>query len=105
MPTFKSVELRHAGGMRFEAMPSSGHELAFDDRTSNRGGSPVETILAALGACTAMDVVSIAAKKRLVIDEYRIHVTGSQRDEYPQVYTEITVTHEVIGPDVDEAAI
>ena len=105
MPTFKSVELRHAGGMLFEAMPSSGHALAFDDRTSNRGGSPVETILAALGACSAMDVVSIAAKKRLQVDEYRIHVTGSQRDEYPQVYTEITVIHEINGPGIDEAGI
>ena len=105
MPTFKSVELQHASGMRFEAMPSSGHALAFDDRASNRGGSPVETILASLGACTAMDVVSIAAKKRIVVDEYRIHVTGSQRDEYPQVYTEITVVHEIVGADIDEAGI
>ena len=105
MPTLKSVELRHDGGMRFAAMPSSGHALDFDDRESNRGGSPVETILAALGACTAMDVVSIAGKKRQPIDEYRIHVRGSQRDEYPQVFTEIDVTHEVSGRDLDEAAI
>ena len=105
MPTLKSVELRHDGGMRFAAMPSSGHAIDFDDRTSDQGGSPVETILAALGACTAMDVVSIALKKRQPIDEYRIEVTGSQRDEYPQVYTEITVTHVVVGRDIAEAAI
>jgi putative redox protein len=105
VPTLKSVELRHRGGMRFEAMPSSGHALAFDDRESNEGGSPVETILAALGACTAMDVVSIAAKKRQAIDEYRVHVRGSQRDEYPQVLTEVEVTHEVVGRDISEEAI
>jgi putative redox protein len=91
--------------MRFEAMPSSGHDLAFDDRKSNRGGSPVETLLSALGACTAMDVVSIARKKRQPIDEYRIHVRGSQRDEYPQVFTDIEVIHEVIGQNVSEIAI
>lgn len=105
MPTLKSVELRHGGGMKFEAMPSSGHALAFDDRESDRGGSPVETILAALGACTAMDVISIAEKKRQPIDEYRIEVRGSQRDEYPQVYTDIVVTHVVVGRDIAEAAI
>jgi putative redox protein len=105
MPTLKSVELRHDGQMRFEAMPSSGHELAFDDRKSNSGGSPVETLLSALGACTAMDVVSIAAKKRQPIDQYRIHVRGSQRDEYPQVFTDIVVTHEVTGRDISEIAI
>ena len=69
--------------------------IAFDDRISNQGGSPVETILAALGACTAMDVISIATKKRQAIEQYEIHVTGSQRDEYPQVFTEIDVVHEV----------
>ena len=105
MPTLKTVEIRHRGGMLFEAEPSSGHPIAFDDRESNKGGSPVETVLAALGACTAMDVISIAAKKRQAIDEYRIHLRGSQRDEYPQVFTEIEVTHEVVGRDISEAAI
>ncbi len=105
MPTLKSVVLEHQGGMLFASRPSSGHDYAFDDRKSNRGGSPVETILAALGSCSAMDVISIAVKKRLVIDEYRIHVHGSQRDEYPQVYTDIVVTHEVVGRDLTEAAV
>jgi putative redox protein len=105
MPTIKSVDLRHEGGMLFRAEPSSGHELLFDDRISNQGGSPVETVLSALGACTAMDVVSIAAKKRQVIDQYEVHVRGSQRDEYPQVYTEITVTHSFVGQNLSEAAL
>ena len=91
--------------MLFRADPSSGHQVAFDDRFSNQGGSPVETILAALGACTAMDVVSIAAKKRQEIDQYEIHVKGSQRDEYPQVFTEIDLVHEMTGSDLSEAAI
>ena len=105
MPTLKSVEVTHRGGMLFEARSSSGHTLAFDDRESNQGGSPVETVLAALGSCSAMDVISIAAKKRQAIDEYRIHVTGSQRDEYPQILTAVEVTHEVVGRDLSEAAI
>jgi len=105
MPNHKSVDLRHEGGMWFAAAPSSGHPIMFDDRTSNKGGSPVETLLSALGACTAMDVVSIAAKKRQRIETYEIHVTASQRDEYPQVFTEIVVVHEVTGPGVSEAAL
>ena len=105
MPTLKSVVLQHEGGMKFAASPSSGHPYGFDDRQSNQGGSPVETILAALGACSAMDVVSIAGKKRLAIDDYRVDVRGSQRDEYPQVFTEIVVTHEVTGRDIPEAGI
>ena len=105
MPTHKAVDLHHEGGMLFAASPSSGHPLAFDDRSSNRGGSPVETILSALGACSAMDVISIATKKRQAIERYEVHGTAHQRVEYPQVLTEATVTHEVWGRDIGEAAI
>jgi putative redox protein len=105
VPTHKAVTLEHLGGMHFRAAPSSGHELEFDDRTSNEGGSPVETVLAALASCTAMDIVSIARKKRQSIESYRVHATGSQRDEYPQVLTEIDLVHEVTGTDLTEAAI
>ncbi|HYH94301.1 MAG TPA: OsmC family protein [Candidatus Saccharimonadales bacterium] len=105
MPTYKEVRLEHRGGSWFHAAPSSGHDYDFDDRESNRGGSPVETVLAALGSCSAMDVVSIASKKRQAIEAYRVITTGSQRDEFPQVFSEITVVHEVDGPDLSEAAI
>jgi putative redox protein len=91
--------------MAFHAEPSSGHPLDFDDRQSNTGGSPVETVLSALGACTAMDVASIVAKKRQVVTGYWVEVVGTQRDEYPQVYTDVFVTHEVEGRDLTEAAI
>ena len=105
MPTHKSVDLHHEGGMRFIASPSSGHQIEFDDRASDQGGSPVETILSALGSCSAMDVISIATKKRQAIERYDIHVTGNQRDEYPQVFTEIDVVHEVTGAGLSEAAV
>ena len=53
-----------------------------------------------------MDVISIAHKKRQAVERYEIHVGGEQRDEYPQVLTEVDVTHEVEGTGpVDEAAI
>jgi putative redox protein len=105
VPTHKSVLLEHRGGMAFHAEPSSGHSMDFDDRQSNTGASPVETVLSALGSCSAMDVVGILAKKRQDMTAYRILVTGLQRDEYPQVYTEIEVVHEVTGVAISEAAI
>jgi putative redox protein len=105
MPTFKSVHLEHRGGMQFVAEPSSGHVLAFDERASNQGGSPVETVLAALAACTAMDVISIAIKKRQAIERYEVEASGTQRDEYPQVFSEIDLVHVVRGTGLSEAAI
>jgi putative redox protein len=105
MPTHKSVHLTHKGGMHFLAEPSSGHPYDFGDRAENSGGSPVETVIAALAACSAMDVISIALKKRQAITRYEVHASGTQRDEYPQVYTEVTVIHEVWGERLSEAAI
>ena len=52
-----------------------------------------------------MDVISIAVKKRQTIDQYEIHVRGVQRDEYPQVYSEIDITHSFVGQGLSEAAL
>ena len=101
----KRVEVVHEGGMAFAATMSSGHTVRFDDRTSNTGASPVETVLAALAACTAMDVAGIALKKRQRIERYVIRVTGTQRQEYPQVFPRIDVVHEFDGDDISETAI
>jgi len=101
----KTAEIRHEGGMRFVATTGSGHSIAFDDRADDTGPGPTETIAAALGACTAMDVASIALKKRQDVTSYAIHVRAEQRDEYPRVFTSIDIVHEVEGPDVSEEAI
>jgi len=71
--------------MRFVATTGTGRSVVFGDDRETNEYSPVETVLAALAACSAMDVVSILAKKRQVVTSYRIEVDGDQRDEYPQV--------------------
>ncbi len=105
MPTRKTVRLEHRGGLLFAAEPSSGHAMEFDERKSNQGASPVETVLAALAACTAMDVISIAFKKRQALTSYEVEASGTQRDEYPQVYTEIDLLHVFRGDGLSEAAL
>lgn len=104
MSTIRTAVLDHIGELDFRASTGTGRQIDFGE--VERGYlSPVETVLVALGACSAMDVISIATKKRLVLDAYRIHVRGEQRSEYPQVFTEIEVIHEVTGRNVSEAAI
>jgi putative redox protein len=102
--TIRTALLEHVGASNFQASTGTGRRIDFGD-VALGALSPVETVLAALGACTAMDVISIAVKKRQAIDEYRIHVRGDQRDDYPQVFTDIDVVHEVTGVAISEAAI
>ena len=101
----RTAELVHRGGNRFEATTGTGRTYAFGDDEAGNEYSPMETVVAAIGACTAMDVVSILDKKRQVYDTYRIEVRADQRDEYPQVFTRVDITHIVEGSVVMEAAV
>jgi putative redox protein len=92
-------------GTRYDTTTGTGRSLVFGDQSGENEMSPVEMIVAALAACSAMDVASIAAKKRQAIDRYEVHAVGLQRDAYPQVLTEVTVTHEVWGTDISETGI
>jgi putative redox protein len=105
MSRTRSAVLVHEGGMRFAATTGTKRTLLFGDDAGANELSPVETLVAAIGACSGMDVVSILAKKRQVVTAYRIEVTGSQRDDYPQVYTRIDVTHVIEGTVLLEAAV
>ena len=104
MSTIRTAVIDHVGASDFTASTGTGRRIEFGDVA--RGLlSPVETVLVALGSCTAMDVISITTKKRQAVEQYRIHVRGDQRSEYPQVFTEIDVIHELTGRDLSEAAI
>lgn len=108
MTTIREATLRHEGGMRFVAETGTGRSLVFGDERTENEQSPMEMLAVTLAACSAMDVVAIALKKRQGIDRYEIRVRAEQRDEpYPQVLTRVTVTHEVEGEAVrvDPAAI
>ena len=94
-------------GARVDVATGTGFEITYDianDTGSRAGPSPTESILAALAACTSMDVAAILRKKRQPAVSYRIAVTGEKRDEHPQVYTSIVVEHELAG-DVEPEAV
>ena len=91
--------------MRFVATTGTTRTIVYGDVIEQGELSPVETIAVSLGACSAMDVISIAIKKRQQISRYAVRVEATQRDEYPQILTFVVVTHEVEGPAVEEAAI
>jgi putative redox protein len=84
--------------MRVEARTADGHPIDLDTAPPDGEGaaaSPREALLAALAACTAMDVVSILRKKRQVPARYEIGVEAEAAERHPQVFTHITVEHRV----------
>jgi putative redox protein len=105
MSRIRSATLLHEGGMRFVASTGSTRTIVMGDEVPTGELSPVETIVVSLAACTGMDVYSIATKKRQRIARYQVHAEATQRDEYPQVLTHVTLVHEIEGVGIDEAAI
>jgi putative redox protein len=100
------TSVRYAGDDFFIAVSPGGHAHVFETKAERKSApTPVEMLLSALGACTGADVMSILAKKREKITEYRNEVTGERREEHPRSFQTIHVHHVVRGHRVSEAAV
>lgn len=90
--------VRWVGSEEFLAEMPSGHAVVMDaDRQHNAAPGPMEMLLGALGACTAVDVVSILAKKRQKLATLEIKVSGERASESPSVWTKIDVSYRLRG--------
>jgi putative redox protein len=64
----------------------------------------MEMLLAALGACTATDVVMILAKKRQKLDSLEIEISGERAEDSPRVWTKLELVYKLRGT-LDEKAV
>ena len=82
------------------------HAFQLDTGPEAEGPSPVEVVQAALGGCTAMDVISILRKKRQQVTGYEVEVVAERRlDQHPRIFTRLEVIHRVRGRGIDPAAV
>ena len=89
--------------MAFE-VEVSGHKIIID-ADENVGGEdmgprPKPLMLAALGGCTAMDVVSILRKMRVNFETVNVKVDGELTEEHPKHFYKIHITYEFKGKDL-----
>ncbi|HTO91939.1 MAG TPA: OsmC family protein [Candidatus Sulfotelmatobacter sp.] len=94
-----------ASGLRFRAHSGKGFELVLDSGEGRIAADPMESLLAAIGACTAMDVISIMRKKRQQVTAYEVSLTGERRTEHPRSYTRIETVHRMTGTGLSLAAL
>lgn len=86
----------------FEAVNDSGNKILLDgapaDGGHNRGMRPMQTLLAAMGGCSAIDVISILRKQREDLKDIKITVTGErEKDAVPSLYTEVHAHFKLFG--------
>lgn len=90
---------------QFLATLPSGHEVPIDsNRERNSAPGPMELMLAALGSCTATDVVEILAKKRQKLESLEILVEGERAKEPPTVWVKLELVYRLKGKVDDKAA-
>jgi len=97
------VTTKWLSNMAFEA-EVTGHKIVLDAGHSvggeNRGPRPKPLMLAALGGCTGMDVISILQKMRLEVDSFNVIVEGETTEEHPKHFYKMHVIYEFTGKDL-----
>src|ERR671913_2301937 len=100
-----TMTIDHLGGKRYVGHNEYGRQIVIDGEEVALGVRPMEALLAALGTCTAFDLVSILAKRRTPAESYRIELEGERAEEHPRRYTRIRVRHLVSGEGITQESL
>lgn len=85
-----------------EAVNDLGNKIVMDgspaDGGHDGGMRPMQVLLAAMGGCSAVDVVTILRKQREPLRDIKITVTGErEKDKVPALYTEVNAHFRLYG--------
>ena len=104
-----NVEIKQVEGVTWMVSGPSGHGIIVDGAPEiggrNLGMRPMELVLAGLGGCTAMDVMSTLKKQRQDVTDCRIEVSAQRADSIPRVFTHIELQYHVYGRNLRESAV
>lgn len=104
-----NARLKLVEGVAWMAEADSGHGVVVDGSAEiggrNLGFRPMELVLAGLGSCSGMDVMSILRKARQDVTDCVIDVEAERADTVPRVFTKIHVRYTVTGRDLKPAAV
>ena len=92
-------------GSAFTVTGGSGFSLRVDEHSGPKAASPMELVAMAAGSCTALDVIDILRKKKQVVTNFEVNVTGTRQTEHPMKFTEIDLEFVVTGHRIDPRAV
>lgn len=92
-----------------QATNEEGNTLTMDASPSiggtGRGFRPMQTLLAGLGGCSAIDIVVILQKSRQVLDDIQVEIEGLRQEGVePSLFETIRVNYKLKGSFTNEAA-
>jgi putative redox protein len=71
----------------------------------NDGFRPTELLLVGLAGCTAMDVISILAKKKQAVASFEVKAHGERAPQDPKRFTSFIVEYLLKGDGIDPDAV
>ena len=95
-----TIHLTWDGERRFDAGRPGGPTIRLDGNAIT-GPSPVDALVSALAACTAVDVVDILAKRRTPLSALAIDAVGARADSTPKRVMAVELTYHLTGEGVD----
>lgn len=81
------------------------HLIVLDGVDENKGLCPKPLMLASLGGCTAMDVVTILKENRTKFKKFNIQVVGELSELKPQTYKKVHITYQFVGKELDQESL
>src|ERR1043165_1908048 len=101
------IELKRLNdAFHFEAANENGNSVHMDASPdiggTNQGMRPMQMLLAAMGGCSAIDVVNILKKQKQDLKDIKVTVTGErEKDAVPSLFTEVHIHFKLFG-DIDQ---
>lgn len=90
------------GDYGFEAKDANGNLVRLDSSPEsgglNFGFRPMQLLLAGLGGCSGIDIVSILKKQRQEIESFHMRIEGEREvDKEPSLWENVTIVFELKG--------
>jgi len=98
----KGLSFTGTGGTTGFSLPMGADPKVGGD---NDGFRPAELVLVGLAGCTAMDVISILAKKRQQVTAFEVRAHGETAKDEPKRFTSFLVEYILTGKGIDRAAV
>ena len=96
------------GNMQFIGQDRYGHEVLMEASPQyggdGKGITPMEMLLAALGGCAGIDIVTMLKARGQNLASYDVAIEGVRRDEHPKTFREIEVKF-TFGGQLDRAIV
>jgi putative redox protein len=97
------IELKRLNdAFHFEAANENGNSVHIDASPdiggTNQGMRPMQMLLAAMGGCSAIDVVNILKKQKQELKDIKVTVTGErEQGAIPSLFTEVHAHYKLFG--------